>query len=228
LITVLPVNATLSQIPQALGLGPILKKGWFCDFFNVPDNQDYVGPMPDLQFYDPDSISSTERLEFITWYTEQIDAGYNFNFQTELIGYSRNDVDILRRGCNKFRDLLLVIGKICPFQECIVQECANCASAIFRQNFLKDNTIGVLPIRGYRMRTNQSKVGLQWLIAEERERGQRITHAGNGQEYRLPSVHLVDGFTPPQNANEAGMVLCFLAAYFTDVSLAIQMEVNFL
>ena len=42
----------LAAFPKAFGLQE-LKKGFFPHFFNTQDNQDYVGPIPAQDYYDP-------------------------------------------------------------------------------------------------------------------------------------------------------------------------------
>jgi len=46
----------LSAFPKAFGLVE-QKKGFFPHFFNTPDHQDYVGPLPDQEHYDPQRMS---------------------------------------------------------------------------------------------------------------------------------------------------------------------------
>ena len=46
----------LSAFPKAFGLTE-QKKGFFPHFFNTPDLQDYMGPLPDKDYYDPKGMS---------------------------------------------------------------------------------------------------------------------------------------------------------------------------
>jgi hypothetical protein len=32
------------------------------------ENMDYVGPIPDISYYDADAMSDAERNEFLEWY----------------------------------------------------------------------------------------------------------------------------------------------------------------
>ena len=43
----------LASFPSTFNLTE-LKKGFFPHLFNTPDHQQYVGRIPDLEFYDPD------------------------------------------------------------------------------------------------------------------------------------------------------------------------------
>lgn len=46
------------------------------------------------------------RKEFHAWYDSKIDSKAEFDFQREILEYCRSDVDILRRACLKFKNLL--------------------------------------------------------------------------------------------------------------------------
>jgi hypothetical protein len=46
----------LADVPKTFGLTD-LQKGYFPHFFNRAENQDYVGPMPEIRFYDPNGMS---------------------------------------------------------------------------------------------------------------------------------------------------------------------------
>ena len=61
--------------------------------------------MPDIKYYDSDSISKERRKEFMQWYRENKDKP--FNFQEEMKEYFISDVDILQKACCKFRTLMM-------------------------------------------------------------------------------------------------------------------------
>ena len=56
--------------------------------------------------YAPNSMSKEGRREFFTWYENKIASNEIFDFQKEMLTYCRSDVDILRRACLTFKDLL--------------------------------------------------------------------------------------------------------------------------
>ena len=94
----------LAQLPKSFGLEE-LKKGFFPHFFNTPDNQeDILLNLPDMKYYDPDSMSKERRKEFMEWY--EIHKHNTFGFQKEMQEYCISDVDILLQACWKFRQLL--------------------------------------------------------------------------------------------------------------------------
>ncbi|KAB0800757.1 hypothetical protein PPYR_06496 [Photinus pyralis] len=119
-----------------------------------------------------------------------------FDMQKEIVSYCVSDVNILTTACLKFRDLLIQAGNICPFSEaCTI---ASSCNKLFRRNFLKADTIGLIPRNGYRYRDNQSKIAIEWLIWEEKVREINILHAAKGKEIVLDGLP-VDGFCAETN-----------------------------
>ena len=75
------------------------KKGFFPHLFNMQDHQEYVGPILDIAYYDPEGMSAKKRQEFETWYATQLQEEVNFNLKEELIAYCKSDVALLKAGC---------------------------------------------------------------------------------------------------------------------------------
>ncbi|XP_018578028.1 uncharacterized protein LOC108916298 [Anoplophora glabripennis] len=185
----------LSKLPKAFGLTQ-LKKGYFPHLFNTSSNQNYKGPMPDLQFYSPDDLMESNRHDLITWHSEKVNEKYIFDFQKEIVEYCISDVEILTSACLKFRHQLLETSNVCPFTEaCTI---ASACNKVFRRNFLRPNTIGIIPKNGYRWRDNQSRIAIQWLVWEEKQRNINIQHAAKGKEIVLGGVK-VDGYCSETN-----------------------------
>ena len=95
-----------SKLPGCVDLNELCK-GYFPHLFNMSENQHYVGPHPDTQFYSCDYMESGDREKFLEWYESKKDK--IFDFQKEIHEYCVSDVDILRRGCMKFRNLLMEV-----------------------------------------------------------------------------------------------------------------------
>lgn len=172
---------SLSELPKAFGLEHLLAKGYFPIFFNTPENQNYVGPPPDMKFYGYESMSEEKRKHFMTWYSE-IAVKQTFDLQKELLMYCENDVEILRKACLVFRKDFIEENDIDPFLEAL--SIAGAAMAVFRKKYLKPETIGVIPKGGYRLADAHSKKSLEWLLYEEHQRGITIQHAGRGREFQ--------------------------------------------
>ena len=182
----------LSDLPKAFGLKDTADKGIFPHLFNTIENQTYVGPLPAAHYYSPETMKSKERECFLAWHTDMRVKNTVFDFQLEIVRYCRTDVDILRRACMAFRNIFIVRGNVCPFEECTT--IASTCMTVFRKNFLHANTIGVIPAGGYRKANIHSRKALQWLVWKERELGHSINHAGRAREYRTIDGTLVDGY----------------------------------
>ena len=97
------IPMALSKFGKAFGIEE-LKKGYFPHKFNTPENQDYIGDFPDASFYAPEQMSTRNSVLFFEWYKNQRGI---FNLQHELKTYCESDVNILKQGCLKFRDLVI-------------------------------------------------------------------------------------------------------------------------
>ncbi|XP_036139539.1 uncharacterized protein LOC118644656 [Monomorium pharaonis] len=189
----------LSELPKAFGLRDTSDKGVFPHLFNTIENQTYVGPLPDIQYFCPDQMKPEEREQFLAWHSKLSNEGYIFDFQREIVRYCRNDVVILRRACMEFRKIFLERGDVCPFEECTT--IASTCMKVFRKNFLRSDEIGVIPSKGYRNADKQSQKALRWLVWMERELGHPVIHAGRGREHVIAGA-TVDGYYETETANE--------------------------
>ena len=88
----------LKVLPKTFGPTE-LQKGYFPHFFNRKENQTYVGPLPPVEDYDADNMSTKERQEFLTWYNQLKNEDLNEE-------YCRSAVGILRRCFLKFIELM--------------------------------------------------------------------------------------------------------------------------
>ena len=152
-----------------------LKKGYFPHFFNRKENQTYVGPLPHVEHYDPDNMSKKERQEFLTWYNQLKNEDFLFDFEKEIEEYCRSDVDILSRCCLKFKELMEKTCGLDPFKYCVTITSA--CNRVFRQQFLREETIGLIPPQGYQTARKYSVMTLKWLSWVYHQTGNRILHA---------------------------------------------------
>ena len=149
----------LSTFPKTFGLTE-LKKGHFPHLFNTPANEEYVGPIPAKHFYMPESMSVPGRTEFEKWYAEQVEKNVEFDFQKELIEYCESDEQLLKQGCLTFKRLFKQEAKFNPWNHITI---ASACNRDLRQNRMVPETIASEPIHGWRLKSNHSKVALQWL-----------------------------------------------------------------
>lgn len=187
----------LSALPKAFGFENIVKKGCFPHLFAKATNMHYKGRIPHSKYYSPNTMSPEDRKEFKTWHKRMRHERIKFDFQSELVEYCKNDVEILRRSCLQFRELILQVGSVDPFLECAT--IASTSMRVYRKNFLRRSTIGLLPPRGYRLANNQSRKAIEWLLWKAHQLNVNIVHAANNREYRIPENLFVDGYYEDEN-----------------------------
>ena len=175
----------------------LLLRECFRIFFNRKENANYIGPMPDLQYYGVESMSVKERENFMRWYEGQ--RGEVFDMRKDIVTYCKSDVTILRRACAKFRKLFKDVTTVDIFRECV--NIASGCMQTFRKNFLRPETIGLIPPGGYGASDKQSRSALLWLDFVAKERNIKIQHTKNLKEHRVGRFK-VDGYCEELN-------LCF-------------------
>ena len=181
----------LADFPKTFGIDE-LAKGYFPHLFNKKENESYVGPIPPSPYYNPNGMSPNEREKFLEWHNDLKENNYIFNFKQEILTYCRSDVDILRRCCLEFRELFRDVTDIDPFKQCLT--IASACNLVFQTNFLKENTIAILPPHGYHPKIKQSNMALKWLSYIAEKNDIYIRHKRNGGEkgvgrYSLDGYH---------------------------------------
>ena len=179
-----------------------LKKGFFPHLFNIPAHQNYVGRIPDLEFYDPDGMMENRKNELLQWHAEQDRRNVMFHFKEELIAYCKSDVQLLKKGCEAFQNEFESQAGFNPMVESFT--IASACNLYWRKHHLTPNTIAVEPLRGWRgANTNHSLKALQWLYLKENEIPKqgascdRIKHVRNGGEQTVRTsdkMYFVDGY----------------------------------
>ena len=64
------VPLPLKLFPKTFGLEE-MNKGWFPHRFNKPENQNYVGKIPNVLYYDASSMKDGELKDFLKWHEKQ-------------------------------------------------------------------------------------------------------------------------------------------------------------
>ena len=201
----------LSAFPKTFGLTE-LRKGYFPHKFNLPEHQTYVGPVPALDYYMPETMSPKARQALETWHQEQRNKEVVFDFQKELMAYCESDVRLLKEGCLTFKRLFEAQAGFNPFEHITI---ASACNRDLRMNRMIPNSIASEPVKGWRNRINQSQVALEWLTwcdHQQRQQGleqpdhphpshrQYIQHVRNAGEYRIHgTTFLVDGYCQDTN-----------------------------
>jgi hypothetical protein len=75
------ISAGLSTMPKMFGFQE-LHKGFFPHYFNLPPFQDYIGPVPDKEWYGYMEMKPKQQEEFVKWYDKQIREQGGLRFQT--------------------------------------------------------------------------------------------------------------------------------------------------
>lgn len=97
-----------------------LKKGYFPHAFNTPDNQSYVGRIPDIEYYDPEGMKDEKaKRAFEQWHADQVSRGVEFDFQAEMEAYCHSDVALLQAGCEAFCKQFSNIAGFNPMSHCV-------------------------------------------------------------------------------------------------------------
>ena len=181
-----------------------LKKGFFPHLFNLPHHQNYVGRIPDIEFYDPDGMKPEKKEELTRWHADQVRRNVPFDFQHEMIEYCKSDVALLKAGCEAFQQEFERQAGFNPMAKCIT--IASACNLYWRKHHLTPETIAVEPLAGWRgTKVNQSLKALQWLyyqehlIPKEGACADRIRHVRNVGEQSIRTSannYFVDGYDP--------------------------------
>ena len=179
------LNMPLANFPKTFGLTG-MKKGFFPHKFSKMDNLEYIGPIPSLEYFEPQHMSKAKKKECEEWHAEQVAEGETWNFQKEMLEYCKDDVRILREGCLKFAQDTLQEAGFNPLEQCIT--IASTCHYFWRNHQMLPKIIAVEPVSGWGGPCiNQSKVALQWLYLEDLKLNgdNRIKHTRNGGEQSL-------------------------------------------
>ena len=181
----------LSDLPKAFGLDVSIKKGDFPHFFNKPENYNYQGIIPDLEYFNPEYLSPKKRNKLIEWHSEYRASGNNWIFMEELISYCKNDVEILMLCVMKFRELFKAVTTIDPITRTFTL--ASIGLETFKAGILPKDTLAISPVQGYSAVKNHSKAADCWL--DYIQKSQRIKLK---REFRI-GKYWVDGFDLENN-----------------------------
>ena len=183
------IPMSLAKFPKTFGQTELCK-GYFPHLFNKEENQDYVDPIPCQADYGTNFMKPEAREAFLAWHKEQVESNYLFDFKKEIIKYCRSDVDILRKCCMQFREMLRNETSIDPFERSLT--IASYCHEVYRTNFLKKDTIAVFQ-HDRQLKTKQSNMAVKWLSYEMEKKGIHIQHVRNGGEKRVGKYSL-DGY----------------------------------
>ncbi|KAI8493979.1 hypothetical protein Bbelb_283260 [Branchiostoma belcheri] len=185
----------LAKFPKTFGFEDI-SKGYFPHLFVSTETMNYRGPIPDLHYYDVDSMSPEKREQCMAFHAEKVAEGYVFDVVVDNTKYCVTDVLVMERGILAFRDIFWRTTNINPFDKAIT--IASACSQVFRTNHLERNTLAIVPAMGYHHRQLQSKEAIDWLNFVAFRDNVSIQHVNNGGEKKVCG-RKVDGFCEETN-----------------------------
>ena len=172
----------LSTFPETFGLTE-LKKGYFPHKFNILANQNYVGIVPALDYYMPETMSPEGKQALETWHQEQREKDVVFDFQQELLEYCESDVRLLKQGCLTFKRLFEAQAGFNPFDHITI---ASACNMDLRMNRMIPNSIASEPTLTWKKNNvNQSYEAIEWLTWCQQHQAPHLQHAKNAGEYRI-------------------------------------------
>ena len=190
------IPMSLAKFPQTFHLTE-LHKGYFPHLFNTIENQNQIfNSYPAVELYGDKFMAPEEREKFHEWH--KLQAGKPFDLQQELYKYCLSDVDILKKGCLKYRQILMDITRqersdkgVDPFRSCLTL--ASTCHLIFRRNFMSSQTIAIIPDMGFDPSQNYSRNQMIWLKYLSFKENKRIDHCMNGREKKIAN-YSIDGY----------------------------------
>ena len=188
------IPMALAKFPKTFGQDELCK-GYFPHAFNKDENQNYVGPIPCKNDYGINFMKPEERDAFIAWHDEQVANNYRYDFREEIIKYCRSDVDILRKCCLLYREMLREESDIDPFNKSLTV--ASYCLEVYRTNFLEKDTIAIFN-NDRQWKIKQSNVAVTWLSYISEKEDLYIKHVRNGGEKRVGPYSL-DGYCEETN-----------------------------
>ncbi len=135
------IASSLDGLPTMFGLDTSqFKKGFFPYTFNTHENQKYIGNIPAVKYFEPDSMMPLKRKEFYEWYASQ--KHFVYDFEKELTEYCISDVKILKGALQVYRDNAIDFNQgLDPMTSTTI---ASYCMKVFRTNCLQEETIAVL------------------------------------------------------------------------------------
>ena len=113
-------------------------KGYFPHHFNRPENQNYIGKIPEEKEYGVVNMMADEyEKEFKPWYDKQVGIT-DWSFKDKMQKYCRADVELLSKTVLKFRKMFIDKLDTDPFRYTTL---ASLCMSINMNKFIPEKTI---------------------------------------------------------------------------------------
>ena len=207
-------QAPLKRLPTMFGLEQELKKGHFPYKFDQPENWNYVGPYPDVEYFAPQSMKQSEGEALIRWYNKQVENNALYNFRREILDYCLTDVLVLTAAVQAaYQADEILMGFDGMAETCTI---ASKCNLYFRNTFLQPNTIAIIPETGVYGYRKQSRAGMEWLLLMEHTKFPGLQHALSADGEKVINRAPVDGYHASSNT-----ILSFEGVYLIAISLSL-------
>lgn len=186
------LGTSLKKLPKMMGLNENLAKGYFPYRFFTAKNTDYVGKIPEKEFFDCWNMKKEDLQDFDSWYAEA--SLYEWDLIKNLKEYCSNDCTLVRLGVLKFIKECIEDSGLNPLLVSITL--ASYTNKIFRYKYY-DHNIAITPPIAYRLTQNQSEIAIKYLIYMSHKLQLDIQSAYNGKEQVVQvgkKSYLVDGY----------------------------------
>ena len=136
-------------------------------------------------------MTKKQLISFDIWYAAEYqkyvdDPTLLYNLEEEMLKYCGADVEVLRLGFNKYRQTYMeMYDGIDPAEFITLPSYINYC---YRALGMPENSIAVLPPRGYGTTQHHSNVAIAWLEWVAKQRNIKIKHARNSTEVKIGIV----------------------------------------
>ena len=131
-------------------------------------------------------------------------------FAKEIHENCKADVQLVKPGCNNFRNAFIIDTGIDPFQSCSI---AGACMHVLRSSHLKPNSIGRVPVNGYRSLRNYSNKSMEWITNCEKITGISYRHTWSviGEMYLKKAKAWADAY---YKSPRHEYVIAFIGCHF--------------
>lgn len=177
----------LRKLPSTFDFSDRVKKGDFPYKFNRPENQNYVGKVPSLEFFGYETLKPADQ-QALKEFHDSIKDKDDYDLQQEMERYCYADTEILLIAIMAFRKKFRAIAGFDPIRRYFTLP--SMSMATYRSHFLKPDSLSVTPHYPYSSLRKSSTACRVYLDLLEEERSSVIL-----REYRIGRV-FADGFEP--------------------------------